>query len=120
MARTVEEWIGATDDQIPPPRVRLRVFDAHNGRCHCCTRKIRAGEYWECDHVIALINGGENREKNLAPACNNCCRSKTARDMAEKSDVADKRKAHVLPKERGRGFRKPPPGYNPWTRRIET
>ena len=108
MARTVEEWIGKNDDQVPPPRVRVRVFDNALGRCHLCGRKISAGEYWQCDHVVALVNGGENRERNLGPACRNCCYTKTAEDLAEKSDSAQKRKKHILPKEASRSFRKPP------------
>lgn len=98
MARTVEEWIGKDDDTVPPPRVRIRVFDTAGGRCYLCGRRINAGEYWEADHKIALINGGANREGNLAPACCNCCRPKTAQDVAEKSGIADKRKKHLLPK----------------------
>jgi 5-methylcytosine-specific restriction protein A len=96
--RSVDEWIGKDDDAIPPPRVRIRVFDGAAGRCHLCGRKIGAGEYWQCDHVVAICNGGSNRESNLKPACRNCCYSKTAEDVAEKSDIADKRKKHILPK----------------------
>jgi 5-methylcytosine-specific restriction endonuclease McrA len=98
MTRSVEEWIGKTDDQTPPPRVRLRVFDAASGRCYLCGRKISAGEYWQCDHVVALANGGANRERNLRPACRNCCFGKTALDVAEKAEVAATRKTHILPK----------------------
>lgn len=96
--RSTEEWQGKTDDAVPPPRVRLRVFDAYSGRCYMCERKISAGEYWQCDHVIAIINGGSNSERNLRPACRNCCYGKTADDIAEKSDIATKRKKHILPK----------------------
>lgn len=98
MTRSVPEWIGKTDDQVPDPRVRLRVLDRFHERCYLCTHKIRAGEYWECDHVVALCNGGENREANLAPACRSCCKPKTAADVVEKSKIATKRKGHVLPK----------------------
>lgn len=59
MSRTVDEWIGKDDDAVPPPRVRLRVFDTAGGLCHLCSRKIPAGEYWQCDHVIALVNGAD-------------------------------------------------------------
>jgi 5-methylcytosine-specific restriction endonuclease McrA len=107
--RSTEEWIGKNDDQTPPPRVRIRVFDSAGGKCHLCGRKISAGEYWQCDHVIALCNGGINRESNLLPACRNCCYRKTGEDIAEKSAIAEKRKKHLLPKEpKGRGFQKPP------------
>jgi len=93
--RSTEEWIGRNDDDGPPPRVRLRVFERNAGRCYICTRQIRAGEYWEADHVIALCNGGENRERNLRPICRNCCKSKTAIDVAEKSKVAHIRSKHL-------------------------
>lgn len=98
--RAVDEWVGASDDVIPPPRVRLRIFDKYQGRCYICTAKIIAGSYWQADHVVALCNGGRNAESNLGPACRNCCYTKTAEDQAEKSDVADKRKRHVLPREK--------------------
>mgnify|MGYP007100078243 FL=1 len=98
MSRSVEIWEGKTDDTVPPPRVRLRVFDSAGGRCYICGRKIAAGEYWQCDHVTALVNGGANREDNLRPACRNCCYRKTADDLAEKSAVATTRKAHIIPK----------------------
>ncbi len=119
MSRSTEEWQGKTDDTVPPPRVRLRVFDAAGGRCHLCGRKIAAGEYWQADHVVALVNGGCNAERNLRPACRNCCFDKTADDIAEKSRIADKRKKHLLPKPPSK-WRRPPPGYSHWTRRIET
>ncbi len=59
-------------------------------------------------------------ESNLAPACRNCCYGKTAEDVAEKSMVARKRQKHLGIKPKGRGFPKPPPGYNYWSRRIDT
>lgn len=108
--RTVDEWIGATPDTPVPPRVKARVFAAHGGVCHISGRKIRAGEPWECDHVIALCNGGENRESNLAPALVEKHREKTARDVAEKAKVERVRKKHlgVWPRSphriRSRGF----------------
>ena len=40
------------------------------------------------DHVRALINGGENRESNLAPILREKHREKTARDIDEKAKVA--------------------------------
>ena len=89
--RAVPEWIGATPDAVPPPRVKLRVFDAHKGVCHICTVKI-SGKAWDTDHVKALINEGENRESNLAPAHDACHTVKTANDVAEKSAIAASRK----------------------------
>lgn len=91
MSRSLPEWIGKTDDAAIPPRVRIRVFEAHAGICHISGRRIRAGEPWECDHIIALVNGGEHRESNLAPALTDKHREKTKEDVAEKSRVYRKR-----------------------------
>jgi 5-methylcytosine-specific restriction enzyme A len=110
--RDVPEWIGATPDTPVPRRVKLRVFEAHHGRCHITGRKIMAGDLWDIDHVIALINGGENREKNLAPALRDKHLEKTAVDVAEKSKVARMRAKFlgIHPKSKrpikSRGFQK--------------
>lgn len=100
--RSLPEWIGATDDAVPPPRVRLRVFEHHHGVCqgNCGHRKITAGESWECDHIIAIANGGENRETNLHPLCGWCHKKKTRADVALKSKNYERRLSHV-------GIRKP-------------
>jgi 5-methylcytosine-specific restriction enzyme A len=100
MPRSVDEWIGATPDTPVPPRVRLRVWEAKEGRCHRCGRKITAGEKWTCEHVRALINGGQNREKNLDVTCSWCLPDKNAEDVAEKSRAYRKRAKHA-------GIRKP-------------
>lgn len=94
-ARAVPEWIGSSPDAKVPPHVRLRVFDAHKGRCHISGRRIEAGEAWELDHIVALVNGGEHRESNLAPALKDKHREKTAADVAEKSKVARMRMKHL-------------------------
>jgi 5-methylcytosine-specific restriction enzyme A len=89
MSRTTAEWIGKSDDAMPPPRVRLRIFRRFNGKCQECGLPI-SGKRWICDHRIALINGGENREKNLGPIHETCNKTKTAADVAEKSKVYKK------------------------------
>lgn len=95
MSRVVPEWIGKTADSAIPARVKARVFEAHGGHCHISGRKIGVGEAWDCDHVIALINGGENRESNLAPALRDKHREKTAQDVATKSKTARMRAKHL-------------------------
>jgi len=116
VSREVPEWIGATPDAKIPPRVRLRVFERHNGVCHLSGRLIRAGEHWEIDHVVALILGGEHRERNLAPALVDKHREKTVQDVAEKAKVNRKRKAHL-------GIKKPSrfPGSRDsgWKKKID-
>jgi 5-methylcytosine-specific restriction endonuclease McrA len=101
--RTVPEWIGATPDAPVPPRVRLRVFQAFGGRCAGCGVRI-VGRAWTCDHKIALINGGENREANLQPLGDACCNpAKNRADVAEKSRVYKKAARHAgVRKTKGR------------------
>jgi 5-methylcytosine-specific restriction protein A len=118
MSRRVSEWIGKTDDSRPPPHVRLRIFETHGGRCHFSGRRIMPGEHWDCDHVKALINGGENRESNMAPILRGKPhKEKTASDVAEKSRVYRKRAKHIgaLPASRQKiksaGFAKAAPQH---------
>lgn len=115
MSRSVSEWRGKTDDEPVPPRVRLRVLYRFDLRCAKCTRFIRPAERWTCDHAKALINGGENREKNLQPLCCNCDPIKTAHDIAEKSATYGSRLRHhgikrqtsrPLPGTKASGWRK--------------
>jgi 5-methylcytosine-specific restriction protein A len=123
MARSVEEWIGKTPDTAIPPRVKLRIFERAGGRCHISGRLIRAGERWDAEHIIALCNGGEHRETNLAPALTALHRGKTALDVAEKSMVYRKRAKHlgITPKRQkiqSRGFARSAPQHTA-TRPIE-
>jgi Restriction endonuclease len=111
MARTVKEWIGKTPDTKIPPRVRQRIYDRAQGQCHICKLPIKAGESWQADHVIALINGGENRESNLAPAHAHCHLAKTKQDVAVKKKIARVRGRHTGAKQpkgtiKSRGFAK--------------
>jgi len=94
--RSVPEWIGSTPDATIPPRVRVRVWNRSGGHCQSCTRRIAAGERWVCDHVTALINGGENREGNLQVLCDWCDRKvKTPADVAVKAKTARMQAKHL-------------------------
>jgi len=93
--RSTNEWIGKTLDSAIPPRVRARVFLAHDGRCYLSGRKIGPADKWDCDHVVALCNGGENRENNLRPALRDKHREKTREDVALKSKIARVQKKHL-------------------------
>ena len=95
MSRKVEEWIGKTPDTPAPPRVRLRVFERHNGICYLSGRKIMAGDKWEIEHPQAIINGGENRESNMAPALVEPHKIKTAADVKQKAKNDRVRKRHL-------------------------
>lgn len=95
MARAVVSWVGATDDAMPPPRVRLRIFLAHGGICGLTGRAITPQDKWDLDHTIALTNGGRNEESNLRPVLRDAHQVKTAADVAEKAKVAAAAKKHL-------------------------
>lgn len=100
MTRSIPEWIGKTDDAKVPPRVRARIFERYDGQCYLSGRKIAAGERWEIEHVIALCNGGEHRESNMAPALVEPHKGKTKADRATKKKRDSQFKKHI-------GIRKP-------------
>lgn len=111
MSRSVDLWVGDTDDTKVPPRVRLRVFERCDGRCHRCSRKIRPGEGWTLEHLIALVNGGRNAEDNLSVTCDWCLPAKNAEDAAIKKRGTAVRYRHngikpERPKMQSRGFPK--------------
>lgn len=117
MSRSTEEWVAKSDDTAIPPRVKLRVFDRAAGRCQSCSRKIMASDTWQADHIVALINGGENREQNLQCLCDWCHKAKTAGDVKQKATVARKR-SKVLGLKKSRN---PVPGsrQSPWKRSFD-
>lgn len=95
MPRSTEEWVGKTDDTAIPPRVRLRVFERFAGVCQETGRKIMPGDQWDCDHEVALANGGQHREGNLRPVLREAHRAKTAKDVALKAKIDRVRKKHL-------------------------
>lgn len=115
MARSVATWVGKTDDTAAPPRVRVRVFERCGGKCHRCQRKIRPGEGWTLEHLIALINGGRNAEDNLSVTCDWCLPEKNAEDVAEKAKTYAVKAKHLLPRQpsrlRSAGFRPAAPQH---------
>ena len=100
MPRSTDEWVGASADTVIPSRVKLRVFHDFGGRCAMCTTKLLN---WHCDHVVALINGGQNREGNLQPLCNSCHAGNTVIDVKTKAKIYAITKRHLgIKKETGR------------------
>lgn len=96
MTRKLPEWTGKTPDTRVPEHVKVRVFSKYEGFCHWTGWKIMPGDDWDTDHIIALINGGENRESNLAPILRGKAhKEKTAQDVAIKSKTYRMRAKHL-------------------------
>src|SRR6185312_4194683 len=93
MSRSTEEWVATHDDQAVPPRVRLRIFERHEGRCYLSGRKIMPGDKWDVEHKQALSLGGEHREGNMAPAlvAPHKVKTKSDRRMKAKNDRVRKK-----------------------------
>lgn len=101
------------------PLQRLKVFEAAGGVCHLCELRIQVGQPWDVEHVRPLALLGDDDAANMRPAHKDCHATKTKADAASWSKAKRMKAKHLGIKKPG-GFRKPPPGYNAWTRRIET
>ncbi len=124
MTRSLPEWIGSGPDAKIPDRVRVRIFQRYDGICQCgCARRIAAGEPWDAEDEIAIINGGERRESNLRPFLAEHHPAKTKRDVAIKSKTYRMAKRHLgirrtsrpLPGSRASGWKHKMTGE--WVRR---
>lgn len=111
--------VSTTPRRAMSPMRKLRVFEAARGLCHLCQTRIQVGEKWDVEHVRPLALGGADDDANMAPAHAKCHAVKTAGDVTAIAR-AKRRKAKMLGIKKPSTFPKPPPGYNPWTRRIET
>lgn len=104
MARDVPEWIGRTPSTPVPERVKLRVLRRYNNCCYLTGKEIRPGDKWEMEHIHSLILGGENRERNLAPALADAHKRKTAAEMKVKAKTDRLAKKHMGIKKKSQGW----------------
>lgn len=63
--RDCQEWIGRSPNTPVPPRVQLRVLLRQSRLCAITGLPKGKGQEFQCDHIIRLKDGGENREVNL-------------------------------------------------------
>lgn len=83
-----------------------------------CTMPLGHGVNY--DHVILEANSHDNSLENCAAVCIPCHRFKTTkRDIPTAAKTVRQFDKDNGIKKRS-SFPKPPPGYNAWTRRIET
>lgn len=89
------------------PQRMARIFAARDGKCHKCGRKLRPGDDYDFDHIIALENGGTDEDSNIAPCCDWCHIEKTSDDHAAAGHSRRVYSKHVVPKKlsRKRGWR---------------
>ena len=75
---------------------RVRIFDAHNGRCHICGQKIDGvREQWDADHVVPRGLTGSDDLKEYAPAHKDCHKAKTKEDNRTVKKAVRARAKHL-------------------------
>lgn len=95
--------------------VKLAAWDRCQGRCECCGQKIVGTP--EYDHALEDYVGGLNSLENCRVLSKKCHRLKTAESRPE-IDKTRRIVEKAAGARKSRGFRKSPPGYDPWHRRM--
>ena len=91
---------------------RVRLFDLHDGKCHLCGQKIRVGEAWDLEHLVAWELTRDDSDDNVRPAHKTCHKAKTVEDVRaiRKADRIRAKHIGAWPKSRSRlrsrGFQK--------------
>lgn len=94
MMRTVPEWVGKTDNSMPPGKVKDRIRDRQGDKCALTGHQFKPGDKVEYDHIIPLWLGGENREGNLQAVLDTAHKRKTQAEATVRSKVNKIRKKH--------------------------
>ena len=107
--RTVPEWVGASDDSMPPPRVKDRIRERQNKKCALTGVDLVPGVKVQYDHIIPLWLGGSNRETNLQAITADSHKEKTKAEASVRGKCNRVRKKHTgitVPKQKiaSRGF----------------
>lgn len=115
MSRSVREWVGKTDDERVPDRVKLRIWRRQCGQanftiCPLSGLPLRWTDKKHLHHDKALILGGEHRETNLfwVHAAANSEEAKAEVAIRAKNDSVSKKHAGIAtpgPKIQSAGFR---------------
>lgn len=90
--RKIPEWKGKTPDSKIPDVVRDRILQTWGGACYLSGILV-AGKAWQLEHVIALADGGENREGNLRPALPDAHKVKSAAEQKRRAKADRARRA---------------------------
>lgn len=115
--RTVSEWVGKNPDTPIPPRVKGRILRKQEFKCALTGLPLTPGNT-DYDHIVALINGGENREANIRAVARKAHKEKTRADVAEKVKTDAMTIAAFKLKQKAK-FKQRPKAEKPRRERIE-
>lgn len=84
----LKEWVGRRPESMPGQTVLFRLHAQQNGVCACGCGQVMDfnTDQIDCDHRVALIDNGENRESNLQLMLRECHKTKTKRESSERSE----------------------------------
>lgn len=95
MARTVDEWIGKTDDSPPSEACKRRIVAKQDGRCALTSREFTPKDQPQFDHKVPLWLGGENRESNLQAIIDDAHKAKTKAEAKVRAQVNARQSSHL-------------------------
>lgn len=109
VSRTVKEWIGKTDDAMPPKLCKLRIVERQDGKCALTGSPFTLKEKPQFDHIVPLWLGGKNCESNLQAIHHDPHKAKTAAEATVRAKVNANRANDlgIKGKPKSRGFPKP-------------
>lgn len=88
--------VGTTKRRPMTPARRLRIFEAHGGKCCLCDNKIDGvREAWTIEHLVALGLGGADEDKNCGPAHETCRRDKDKLDVVAIAKAKRVKQRHI-------------------------
>lgn len=108
--------IATTRRHSMSPTRRLRIWEAHSGKCCICHQPIDGTrEAWIVEHIRALALGGADEDSNCGPAHKACADLKTSGQDMPAIVKAKRQKMKALGIRKPSQFRKPSPGtrYEP-------
>ena len=104
--------VSTTPRKALSPTARLKLFEAHFGKCGICGQQIRSGEKWIVEHMRPLSLGGTNDADNLSPVHLACAEVKTNGKDGDLAKAAKAKRVKMAslgikrdgPKIQSRGF----------------
>lgn len=93
--RSVDEWVGRTDDTAPPPRVKDRIRARQGNICALSGAKLGSDAVVQYDHIVPLWLGGRNSESNLQAVTSESHKRKTANEAKVRAKCNRTRKKHL-------------------------
>jgi hypothetical protein len=102
---------------------KLLAWERSGGRCECgCGEKIYGGNGPDYHHrYLPATEPGSNTLDNCQVLRRTPCHRLVTDEETTPTRAKSKRvhAKHINARDKKRGFRKPPPGYNAWTRQID-